>query len=96
MREIYQQLTLRNNVENQRFELEVENKTAFLEYKIEGNKYLLIHTEVPETLEGKGVAAALVEKVFIFIEESKFKFIPLCPYVLSYLKKHPEWLRLTN
>lgn len=91
MKESYQQLVLRNNIDDQRFELDVENEMAFLEYRKKENAYVLIHTEVPETLEGMGVAAALVEKVFMFMKENKFSIIPFCPYVIAYLKKHPEW-----
>lgn len=58
------------------------------------DKIYLIHTEVPVELEGKGVASAIVEKTFNYIEQNNLKLVPLCVYVVSYLKRHPEWSRI--
>jgi predicted GNAT family acetyltransferase len=45
-------------------------------------------------MEGNGVAAAIVEKAFNYIEEHHLKIVPLCAYIIAYLKRHPEWKRL--
>jgi uncharacterized protein len=85
----YEELLLRQS--DRRFELEVEGHTAFINYKLSGNALTLIHTEVPPELGGKGVAAAIVEKALAFAKEKGYKIVPLCPYVQTYLKRHPEW-----
>jgi len=94
MREEFLHLPLVRNDENSRFELEVDGHTAFIEFKQRDEKITLIHTESPPELEGRGAATALVEKTLNYIESNGYKMVPFCPFVLSYLKRHPEWNRL--
>ena len=83
-----------NNTAIHNFELFVNGERAFIDYKQKDDKVYLIHTEVPAALEGKGVAAAIVEKTFKYMEERHLKLVPLCVYVKHYLTVHPEWNRL--
>ena len=96
MQEQYKALPLINNQEQQRFELEVDGYTAFIEYKESGKQVILIHTEVPEELEGKGVGTAIVEKTLEHIESNQQTLVPLCPFVIAFLKRHPDWNRLLS
>ena len=79
---------------DQRFELTVNEYTAFIDYAVKGNKIALIHTEAPEQLAGTGAAAALVEKTLIWLEENNVPLIPLCPYVRKFLVRNPDWQRI--
>lgn len=96
MKEIYQQLELINNRESERFEMKVGEHTAFIEYKERPNKILLVHTEVPAALEGKGAGTAIIEKTLAYIERNNVKLVPLCPFVAAYIKRHPEWERIVD
>lgn len=78
-------------VSNGRFELERDGQVAFLEYNLTGKVLQLIHTEVPETLRGKGMASELAESAFQWAREHQVKVDVICPSVASYLKKHPEY-----
>jgi predicted GNAT family acetyltransferase len=49
------------------------------------------HTEAPVSLRGTGVARALVEHMIADARATNFKIVPVCPYVLGEVKKHPEW-----
>lgn len=91
---MYDDLQLINNQAIHNFELFVDGHRAFIDYQQRGDKFFLIHTEVPQELEGRGVAAALVEKTFKYLEANNFKIIPYCEYIKVYLKRHPEWERL--
>jgi predicted GNAT family acetyltransferase len=91
---MYDQLELINNQPIHNFELFVDGHRAFIDYQQKGDKIFLIHTEVPVELEGKGVAAAMVEKAFKYIEAHNLKMVPYCPYIKGFLKHHPEWDRL--
>ena len=73
------------NEKTSRFELEVDNYIAFIDYKQEGDIIKLIHTEVPEELGGRGVASALVEKTLTYLEENKNSLCHYCPYVFAYI-----------
>lgn len=90
----YEEIELINNVERHNFELFIEGKRSFIDYKMKGNKVYLLHTEVPKEMNGKGVAAALVEKTLHYLESNQLQLVPYCVYVKAFLKRHPEWNRL--
>lgn len=90
----YEDIALINNEAIHNFELFAEGHRAFIDYKQKDSKVYLIHTEVPAELKGKGVAEAIVDKTFHYLEERNLKVVPLCTYVGVYLKRHPEWNRL--
>jgi len=84
---------IQNKIEEQ-FEMHINDEVALIAYQERGDNYMLIHTEVPESLEGRGIASMLVTKTLSLIEEQGRKIIPMCAYVKSFLAKHPEWNRI--
>jgi len=88
------ELTITENSEKKRFEAEVEGKLAIVEYIRAKDAVYLTHTEVPDALEGKGVGSGLVKGVLEKMEEEDAKIAPMCPFVASYIKRHPEWKKL--
>jgi predicted GNAT family acetyltransferase len=91
---MYDDIQLNNNTAIHNFEIVVEGQRAFIDYKVRDGKYYLVHTEVPPELEGRGIAAALVEKTFRYLEANDAKMLPYCAYIQAYIKRHPEWERL--
>ena len=87
-------LIVTDNPDKKRYEVTVDGSTAFIEYIKAKDKIYLTHTEVPTTLEGKGIGSTLVLKVLEDIERKDLTLVPLCPFVAMYLKKHPEWKKL--
>ena len=75
-----------------RFELHDASGTAFLVYEKLQNSMRLIHTEVPFALRGKGVGSRLVEEVLKWAADNNVKVNPVCPFVIDYIKDHPEHL----
>nr|WP_317630610.1 GNAT family N-acetyltransferase [uncultured Flavobacterium sp.] len=96
MKEEYVDLQVVKNTGNNRFELTVEQHTAFIDYKETDGVIKLIHTESPAELAGKGVATAIIEKTLVYLEENSYTLMPLCPMVFAYIKKHPEWKRIVD
>jgi predicted GNAT family acetyltransferase len=90
----YDNIEIVNNEAVHNFEFVVDGHRSFIDYKVKDDKIYLVHTEVPTELEGRGVAAAMVKKAFEYIEQADLKLVPLCSYVQSYLKSHPEWDRI--
>ena len=87
-------LPLVNNEMSRQFELVVDGVKAKIEYELQKGRMSLLHTEVPETLEGQGVGSAIVEKTLLYLEEHNLKLVPWCSFVKAYVKKHPEWKRI--
>nr|WP_067063511.1 GNAT family N-acetyltransferase [Mucilaginibacter sp. L294] len=90
----YDNIELVNNEAIHNFELVVDGHRSFIDYRLKDDKVYLVHTEVPAELEGRGVAAAIVEKALTYIEQKGLKLVPLCAYIQFFLKRHPEWNRL--
>ena len=59
--------------------------------KLGKDKVIADHTEVPESLRGRGIAQALVERLISDARAQGFTIVPLCPFVRSQYARHPEW-----
>ena len=79
-----------------RFELRVEGDTALLIYSKTGSLLRLIHTEVPGALRGKGVGSKLVGGVLQLARRDNLSIVPSCPFVIDYLKRHPEYTSIVD
>jgi predicted GNAT family acetyltransferase len=51
----------------------------------------LVHTEVRPELSGQGLAAVLAGAALDDVRSKGWKVVPTCPYVASYVQKHPEY-----
>jgi hypothetical protein len=78
------------------FELKQDGETAFILYSRSKNSLRLIHTEVPDSLQGKGVGSKLVSGVLEVANKNHLRIIPACPFVAEYLKRHPEHLSVVD
>jgi predicted GNAT family acetyltransferase len=79
-----------NNEQRMHFEIKLEDDIAYLEYRYYKNDIAFMHTHVPDSMEGKGVASALAAHAFAFAKKHNKAVMVYCPFVASYLKKHPE------
>ena len=74
----------------ERFAVTMDGATAKLEYEVDGDRLLLLHTEVPEMFRGQGVGARLVEAALARARKDKLTIVPWCPYARRWLKEHPD------
>lgn len=81
-----------DNVAQRRFELALgEDAIAAAYYRIEQGRVVLIHTEVPEDYAGQGHATRLAIGALELIRESGRKAVLKCPFMGSFLQRHPEF-----
>jgi predicted GNAT family acetyltransferase len=73
-----------------RFEIEVDGHRGVLEYHRSGKRLVLIHTEVPPALEGRGIAGRLVRAAVDAAEADGMTIVPRCPYARAWLERHPD------
>ena len=83
-----QQVT--DNQPESRFELRVDGLLAELPYRRNGKRLVLIHTEVPEQLEGHGLGGALVTAAVERAARDGLTVVPLCPFARGWLQRHPD------
>jgi uncharacterized protein len=74
-----------------KFYAEIDGREAVIEYARMGDVYNLVHTYVPEELRGQRIAEKLAQGTLDEIRRQGARFLPSCPYIQAFLKKHPEY-----
>ena len=49
------------------------------------------HTLTPVALRGQGIATVLVEHMVADARRDGFRIRPVCPFVVTLFKHHPDW-----
>jgi uncharacterized protein len=81
-----------DNIARRRFELDLEGGgQAFIDYRRKGHVVTLVHAEVPEALQGRGVGSALVRGALELARARKERVVPVCPFIVDYLVRHPQF-----
>ncbi|MEO5774671.1 MAG: GNAT family N-acetyltransferase [Sphingomicrobium sp.] len=83
-------LTVRQNEDERRFEVDLGDSTALAAYTLDGNTIIFTHTEVPEQHEGHGIGTLLIKAGLDHARAKGLKVIPSCPFFAAYMKKHSE------
>jgi uncharacterized protein len=81
--------------ERHRFEITAEGQPAgFADYQLHGDSITFTHTEIDEAYEGKGLGSVLVRHALDSARERGLAVLPLCPFVRSWIARHPDYLPL--
>jgi predicted GNAT family acetyltransferase len=82
---------IRDNTALSRFELEDNGAVVFMTYRLrDAGVISLDHTETPVAARGRGLASKLIEAVLAEVRRRGLKIVVRCPFVTTYLEKHPE------
>ncbi len=73
-----------------RFVVRGSDGAAELEYHVNGTRLVLIHTEVPDAWEGRGVGGQLVRAALRRAAAAALTVVPWCPFARDWLKRHPD------
>jgi uncharacterized protein len=73
-----------------RFEISDGGYLAELRYHRNGNRLALIHTEVPEELEGRGYGGRLVVAAVDRAAREGLTIVPYCPFARDWLERHSD------
>jgi predicted GNAT family acetyltransferase len=79
------------NAEQNRFELSLDGGTALVAYRRDGERLVLVHTEVPAEFGGQGVGSKLAKGVFELLRASGRKAVVRCEFLQGWLTKHPDY-----
>jgi uncharacterized protein len=79
-----------DNPAQNRFEMPVDGELAAVYYRREGGNLVLIHTEVPQALSGRGIGSKLAQAVFDEIRKDGGKAVVKCPFLVKWASRHPE------
>jgi uncharacterized protein len=87
-------IEVRHNAAEGRFEATVDGRLCIANYYLVGDVMRINHTEVPRSLEGRGIAGQIVQAAFDYAESQGLKVEPWCGFVRHYMKEHPDTQRL--
>jgi uncharacterized protein len=88
-------IAVHDNPGESRYELMLDEQVVGeIRYRLAPDPVVLLHTEVLPTLEGKGLGALLVAGALDDIRARGLHVVPLCPFVRSYIGRHPGYADL--
>ena len=73
-----------------RFVVRTDSGEAELVYQVRGGHIFLVHTEVPESLGGRGIGGRLVRAAVLRAESDHLTIVAWCPFARRWLKEHPD------
>lgn len=79
-----------DETERNRFVGTEDGHEAQLVYRADGNRLVLVHTEVPEDLGGRGLGGQLVSAAVERAAASGETLAPECSYARAWLTKHRD------
>jgi predicted GNAT family acetyltransferase len=86
-----------NNEAARQFEIHFPDGIARLVYRYDpAGRLVLVHTEVPPALSGRGIAGQLAKTALEFARDGHLRVVPECPFVKAYLARHPEYATLVE
>lgn len=89
-------LEISNNTEQRRWQVEVDGRLSQIKYQEREGQIIYLHTEVPPELEGRGIAGAMARAALDDARARGLRVVPLCPFVASYIRRHPEYQDLVD
>ncbi|MET0475213.1 MAG: GNAT family N-acetyltransferase [Mycobacterium sp.] len=79
-------------LEDGRFTVAVDGKTVGLTaFANRDGQRIFYHTEVDEAFGGRGLATIVIAEALAATRAEGLRIVPVCPSVVSYVKKHPEY-----
>jgi predicted GNAT family acetyltransferase len=82
---------VRDNQDASRYEITVDGETAFLDYERRKGSIALVHTEVPESLGGRGLGGTLARHALDTARADGNRVVVQCPFVQAWLRRHPDY-----
>ena len=76
---------------DQRFNIEADGQTGYVEYELADQVMTITHTVVPSAIGGRGIAGALVQAALDHARGAGLKVVPTCSYADAWMTKHPEY-----
>lgn len=73
-----------------RFKIVIDGAVAELTYRRRADRLVLIHTEVPDKLGGRGLGGQLVQAAVDRAAKERLTLVPVCPFARDWLKRRPE------
>jgi predicted GNAT family acetyltransferase len=68
-----------------------EGPACEMTFKHRAGGFIVDHTGVPQELEGRGIARALLDRALNDARALGLTITPRCSYIVAQFARHPEW-----
>ncbi len=75
------------------FVIEIDGQKAYVEYSIHDDSLDVLHTIVPKSLEGQGIAGTLVKEAYDYAIKEDLRPLATCSYAKVWLMRHPDYIK---
>ncbi len=90
-----QPVTVADDADGERYEIRVGGELAgFLQYRLQPEAIELVHTEVDEEFEGRGLGSRLISVALGDARDRGLAVLPFCPFVDDYIRRHRQYAAL--
>ena len=83
-------VAVNDNQGESRLEIHADGELAELLYRTRAGRLILVHTEVPKALGGRGLGGELVRAAIGKATAESMTLVPLCPFARGWLERHPD------
>jgi len=90
------ELEVKHNPAESRFETWIDGELSKLDYMEDGNTIVMTHVGVHPSHRGRGVAGKITEVALEYAKGKSLRVVPMCSYVGAYIRRHPEYIALTK
>jgi predicted GNAT family acetyltransferase len=91
-------LEITRNDSEQRYEAGVDGELAGIAaFQMDGDRIVFTHTEVDDRFEGQGIGSQLARHALDDVRaRGSLRVVPRCPFIRSWIEKHPEYADLVD
>ncbi len=82
---------VKDNPAQSRYELDVDGRIVFANYRRQGSTLYIPYVEAPPSLRGTGAAGRLMQGVMDIARAEKLKVVPICGYASMWIRRHREY-----
>jgi uncharacterized protein len=85
-------ITVENRPELGRYQLCLDGEVAgYIAYEVRGAHVAFMHTQIEDRFAGEGLGVQLVAQALDDIRAQGGSVLPYCPFVRSFIARHPEY-----
>ncbi len=89
------QIAITDDADSQRYVVRVDGRRAgLLQYRLRPELIELVHTEIYEEFEGRGLGSQLISFALNEARERGLAVLPFCPFVNDYIQRHRQYVEL--
>ena len=86
-----QEIAIVDNADKKQYEARIGDRVVgFSRYGRVQDRVVFLHTEVDESMEGRGVGSRLAAEAIADVRAKGLRITARCPFIAAWLERHPE------